>query len=1226
MGVRAEMRGRVDERTWMDWRRGVPDRGLALGRRVRSYGGNAAVRARSGLRRGGEVPGLLSFIVPVYDTEKYLDECLTSIRSQEYRHIEIVCVDDGSPDDSVSVVRRHRLRDPRIRLVRRSNGGLSAARNTGVAEARGEYLAFVDSDDMVPPTGYRAAVESLDASGSDFAVLPYERWRAGVTSPAPPWVRSIHALPRHGVNIDDFPDALANAIICSKVFRRQFWDRLGLSFVEGIIYEDQQVSAEAYARAHAFDVLTTPLYFWRYRADRSSISQGKREVPNLRAQFAAANESIEVLRQHASRDVVSERLLQLLSNDMPQFTGRVVGASDAYVELLREELPVLLRYLDREDYLARVPPQQKVVQHLVISGQRAAAEEFIRRGGLTMRHAEVSQEPDGLVVHLPFWRDPAVAVPDECFRVAERQTQVRTSVRGVAVRTPSRVAVRAWAFIQNVDLSARTPRVRAVAVPAADGPSGTAEPGVELATRTGVDDAIDEVNAPGSGHTDYRRGAVEVDLDLDRLTVGTWHVRLEVGVDDLTRTALLADAWPAGTAAMRQPVTAAQGRPGMVAGSRNTPLTVEVYGDGTVVRSAALDGDSLLLTGDGPVPDALLLAERHAAPLAKASVEPGDGASAGAEAGAWTAALPLGDLMTATEPTVCEVLADHGGDLQPVRLAPARATADLGDPRLVVGLTDSGQLSVAVHPQVAVADDAAVADDRLVLSLTVAGLTAQDYDAVLESRPATSHGTVTPHGEGRVTVELPFREARWGVPEQVLVSGTYDVALVHRETGARVGVRVGTDLLRRLPVDVLAGPVRCQLQLRPAAATLAVVVAPPLPVECRGVRNQLRLQALANHGTAEEPAVFFRTLYGEVANDSGAALHHELRRRRPDLTLYWSVQDHSVAVPEGGIPLVEGTREWHERLGGARYVVVNVHQPMWYRKPAGQVMIETLHGYPYKGMGQEWWARSGLPESRISSFLDRARDWDYLVSPASYATPRLLEAFFRPEDTDAVEVLECGYPRNDVLLAAEGEQVRARTREMLGIAEHQTAVLYAPTFRDYLSNDGMTAKGVRFFDPRAAAEALGPSYVVLVRGHAFNARAGLRRVEGERVVDVTYYPDVTDLCLASDAAVLDYSSLRFDYALLRRPMVFLVPDEREYHENRPAIMPYRPTAPGPRVSTTGEVVRQLRDLRALRRRYADDVERFVSTYLELEDGHAAQRIVDRVWGRSPDPSSDRSAP
>jgi CDP-glycerol glycerophosphotransferase len=1187
----------------MDWRRGIPDSitdgGRLLGRRVRSFSMHAAVRVRAGMHRDGEVPGLLSFIVPVYDTERYLDECLTSIRFQEYRNIEIVCVDDGSPDDSVAVVRRHRLRDPRVRLVRRPNGGLSAARNTGVAAARGEYLAFVDSDDMVPPAGYRAAVESLDGTGSDFAVLPYERWRAGVTSPAPHWVRAIHAVPRESVDVDEFPEALANAIICSKVFRRKFWDRLGLSFVEGIIYEDQQVSAEAYARADAFDVLTTTLYSWRYRADGSSISQGKREVPNLRAQFAAANESIEVLRTFASHRVVSERLLQLLSNDMPQFTGRLVGASEAYYELLREELPLLLQYLDREDYLARVPPQQKVLQHLIITGQRDAAENFVKRG-LSMRNVEIHQEDVGLVVHLPYWRHPSVDVPDECFRVAERQTQVRSSVRAVAVDAPSRVTVRGWAFIENVDLAESEPQVRAFAV-------ARGQDEVELVVRTGVDDAIDELTASGSGYADYRRGAVELDLDVDRLDAGTWHVRLDITVGEISRSGLLSAAWPAGTAALRHAATGAGGRAAMVTGGRNSPLTIEVYDDGAVVHSAVLDGDHLVLSGSGAVPDAVLLtSERHPAPLVKAGPLSGDDG--------WMVELPVTGLtLSATEPVACDVVADHGGELQPVRLAPAGPALGADDPRLVLGLTHAGQLTAVVHPRIAVIEDVVLDEDRLVVTLTTAGLALDDFDAHFESRPATSVGKVFSLGDGHARIELPYREERWGRAAQVLGSGSYELVLVHRESGDRVVPRVGHELMQRLPLDELTGPLRCQVQLRPAAAALLVVIAPPLPVDCRGVRNQLPLQALANQGRADEPAVFFRTLYGEVANDSGAALHHELRRRRPDLTLYWSVHDLSVQVPEGGVALVEGTREWHERLGAARFVVVNVHQPMWYRKPAGQVMIQTFHGYPYKGMGQDWWRRSGLPESRITSFLDRAREWDHLVSPSSYATPRLLEAFFRPEDAEKVDVLEVGYPRNDVLLSEEAERVRARTRSVLGIEDHQTAVLYAPTFRDYLSNDGMTAKGVKFFDPKAAADALGPSYVVLVRGHAFNARAGLRRVEGDRVVDVTYYPDIADLCLASDAAVLDYSSLRFDYALLRRPMVFLVPDEKEYHENRPAIMPYPPTAPGPRVATTGEVVRALKDLKGLRRRNADRVERFVASYLECEDGHAAERVVERVF-------------
>jgi CDP-glycerol glycerophosphotransferase len=236
------------------------------------------------------------------------------------------------------------------------------------------------------------------------------------------------------------------------------------------------------------------------------------------------------------------------------------------------------------------------------------------------------------------------------------------------------------------------------------------------------------------------------------------------------------------------------------------------------------------------------------------------------------------------------------------------------------------------------------------------------------------------------------------------------------------------------------------------------------------------------------------------------------------------------------------------------------------------------------------------------------------VSPASYATPALLEAFFTHKAASRVTVIEAGYPRNDILLSGEGTKVRDRVRAALGIGEGQKAVLYAPTFRDYLSRDGMTAEVGDFLDPLAAAEALGPDCVLLVRGHAFNARGNAERVRGENVRDVTYYHDVMDLCLASDAAILDYSSLRFDYALMRKPMVFLVPDKESYHALRPAIMPYDPTAPGPHVRSTEEAVGALRDLDGVARRYRSAVETLISTYMELEDGHASERVVDAVFG------------
>ncbi|HEU0256947.1 MAG TPA: glycosyltransferase family 2 protein [Microbacteriaceae bacterium] len=355
---------------------------------LRRLAARQAIGLRSRLWRAGHrtgyQQGLLSVVVPVWGVEKYLGRCLDSLRAGAYRNLEIVVVDDGSPDGSAAVARGRRWRDPRIRLIRRPNGGLSAARNTGIRAARGEFLAFLDGDDFVDQGAYAAAIRSLHKTGSDFAVLPYRRWRAGAAHHPAPWIRAAHRRGRARLTLSEAPWVLVDAVAWNKVYRREFWQRQGLSFPPGLLYEDQAVSMTVFAAARRFDVLAGPGVMWRLRDDRSSITDDKAHVRNLADQERAARDSLDVLARLSTPDVRRERLRQLLNNNLSGFIEHIPDMAPAAWAAFRSLCRYLADEADRDDtggIWGGVEARKKIVVALARADRCDLAEAFLAAGG-----------------------------------------------------------------------------------------------------------------------------------------------------------------------------------------------------------------------------------------------------------------------------------------------------------------------------------------------------------------------------------------------------------------------------------------------------------------------------------------------------------------------------------------------------------------------------------------------------------------------------------------------------------------------------------------------------------------------------------------------------------------------------------------------------------------------------------------------------------------------------
>lgn len=245
---------------------------------------------------------LLSVVVPYYGVEAYLRDCLESIRRSTLADLEVVLVDDGSPDASVEIAREYVDLDSRFRLVQQDNAGLGPARNTGTAHATGTYLTFVDSDDLVPRRAFEQLVESLEHSGSSFALGNAKRFSrtSGVRQswthqrPCARDARATHVLEK--------PVLVMDRMVWNKVYRRSFWDEFGYAF-PAIKYEDYPVTMAAHLDALTVDVLRTPVYFWRERESGDSITQQVFRYDNLLDRVVSAERVLDLVDSRATPEV-----------------------------------------------------------------------------------------------------------------------------------------------------------------------------------------------------------------------------------------------------------------------------------------------------------------------------------------------------------------------------------------------------------------------------------------------------------------------------------------------------------------------------------------------------------------------------------------------------------------------------------------------------------------------------------------------------------------------------------------------------------------------------------------------------------------------------------------------------------------------------------------------------------------------------------------------------------
>ena len=343
--------------------------------------------------------------VIVYNDAERLTRAVASVRRQTHANLEIVISDDHSTDATPAVAQRLAAQDPRIRHLRleRNSGGCSAPRNRALQIARAPFLMFLDSDDELPDNAVELLLAAHREREIDFAMGAVQRVRVD-NGRRSTWMPHLVAERRTLDGIEADPRLFFEHLSTSKMYARAFLDRHDLRFPEGIHYEDQLFSAQAYCLAETFTIIPEPVYRWYVApfaaSETASISNQRHKLANVRDRVHVQHLIDAFLAESGHESLREDKDHKFLKHDFRMYAGDLPYRDDAWLTSFAD---IVTPYLDTltPGAFARLPRAERVVVQLIRDRRLAEARLAARRLGPTPWPRRVTADAQGRT----YWGD-----------------------------------------------------------------------------------------------------------------------------------------------------------------------------------------------------------------------------------------------------------------------------------------------------------------------------------------------------------------------------------------------------------------------------------------------------------------------------------------------------------------------------------------------------------------------------------------------------------------------------------------------------------------------------------------------------------------------------------------------------------------------------------------------------------------------------------------------------
>lgn len=1176
----------------------------------------------------------VSVIVPIYNVEEYLNECLDSIVNQTLKEIEVIMVDDGSQDSSAKIAKEYEEKYENFKLVCQPNGGLGKARNVGMQYVNGEYVAFMDSDDYISLNAYEKMYEAAKKHDCDIVVGNVKRFNS-------------KKVFNSGLHTKVFKDTIENTTIIknlellydttawNKLFKKSFWLENDFKFPEGILYEDIPVTVPAHFLSKSTTILEDVVYYWRVRDGiNKSITQNRQDIQNFLDRLTVLKLVDKFFDENIKdEDAINSRYYKWLDIDFMLYINQLTETDEEYRQRFMQEMMEYLKSVPTEIF-ERLKAIDKVKYYLIKNNDIDGLIGVLQYQKTQLKQLNVVKNGERYYAEFPFEN-----VPKEYFEVTKELNMSKVSTKIEKVKWNNNlINIRGYMYIPRVNLTNQNDlRLKAKLVNLDNDKSADIEINnfrrVDITQKHGVRVESKKLNNRLYNY-DWSGYNIQIDFNdpkiLD-LGEGKLKILINFDMDGISKEFYLSG--PISGLKPRPKARLSNYEKVIVRYNAAYEIIINKYIECAGITNIYYKDKDVYVSGwvrDAKEINELLLLEWNKGIEKTINIEDVNELSDEIiknkykNAVTFNCKLPLKfieessnlevDEEDNTKKDACHLYYLRNNEKEPLCGNISDFTDSIinrDDKVLITKMTASGTVYLGYNSTSTYLEKLVWEDDKLKVTVAISSdffneegelkevVLKSKSEKLVNVRYAKCIETRTENGLNKYTFEINTTSSK---NENNYVADIWLNYVVYKFDDKQVQHCILATKINKsskvfkthkyIPFVTRRGYFGINVKLKWSWLE-------------KGPRRREAIERylypLFRKLPIKKNRVVFEGWWGDKYHCNPRALYEYIDKNEPNYECIWIFKDESTPIEGNAKKVRKNTLKYHYYMATSKYFVNNVNFSDSFVKRDGMVEIQTMHGTPLKTLGLD--VPGELPtQEHVDKFLRRCGRWDHLVVQSDRVAEITKSCFAYKKN-----YLKLGYPRNDVLFSEDKEEICSNVKKELGIPDNKKVILYAPTWR-------VKNKFDMKLDLDRFSEELSDEYVLLLRVHPFAAKGLKSYMLNDFVKDASDYESIEKLFLITDILITDYSSLMFDYAILNKPMLFFTYDLETYKNNlRGFNLDFEEEAPGPLLETSDEVIDAIKNIDNVVESCKNKIEEFRDKFCQYESGDASKKIVEAVF-------------